>query len=69
MPLVEIHVVPRAHGPGAAAIAARLREGTPSIHVDTTDADNGTLVIAPTCLKLEDAQIIGSAFTAAMSAL
>ncbi len=63
MPLTEI----RLGAPRAAAVAAKLRDGSPSIHVDTTHADHGTLIIAPTCLKLEDAAVIGSAFAAVAS--
>ena len=63
MPLTEI----RAHPRIAAALAATLRDGSPSIHLDTTQADNGILMIAPTCLKPEDAAVIGAAIRAAVS--
>jgi len=63
MPLTEIHL----GAPRAAAIAAKLRAGSPSIHVDTTFADHGILILAPTCLRLKDAAVIGSAFAAAAS--
>jgi seryl-tRNA(Sec) selenium transferase len=67
MPLVEIAIAPHASGPNAASIAAALRSGTPSIHVDATNADRGVLLLAPTCLKPEDAAVIGAAFARALA--
>ncbi|HTV96762.1 MAG TPA: hypothetical protein VME42_12190 [Steroidobacteraceae bacterium] len=61
MPLVAVDIAP-----GAAALAARLRAATPSIHVDATNADAGTLVLVPTCLRIDDAEIIAAAFAAAL---
>lgn len=72
MPLVEIRIAPAANGPNASPnaseIAARLRTGTPSVHVDSTNADAGTLLLVPTCLALDDAPAIGAAFAAALTA-
>ncbi|MGO9990965.1 MAG: aminotransferase class V-fold PLP-dependent enzyme [Steroidobacteraceae bacterium] len=62
MPLVEVAVEPRVSGLTAVQVAARLRTAQPSIHVDATNADNGKLVLVPTCLTLEDATLIGDAF-------
>ncbi len=62
MPLVEVAVEPRVSGLTAVQVAARLRTAQPSIHVDATNADNGKLVLLPTCLTLEDATLIGDAF-------
>ena len=67
MPLVEVAIAPRADGPNAASVAAALRNGTPSIHVDATNADRGVLVLAPTCLKPEEAALIGAAFARAVA--
>jgi hypothetical protein len=36
--------------------------------VDSTNADNGTLMLVPTCLGIDDASVIGSAFAAAVRA-
>jgi D-glucosaminate-6-phosphate ammonia-lyase len=63
MPLVEVAVEPRVGGLTAVQVAARLRAAKPSIHVDATNADNGKLVLLPTCLNLEDAALIGNAFS------
>jgi L-seryl-tRNA(Ser) seleniumtransferase len=68
MPLVEVAIAPRVGGPNAASIAAALRNGMPSIHVDATNADLGVLVLAPTCLKPEEAALIGAAFARAAAA-
>jgi D-glucosaminate-6-phosphate ammonia-lyase len=67
MPLVEIAIAPCASGPNAASVAAALRNGAPSIHVDATNADRGVLLLAPTCLKPEDAAVIGAAFARALA--
>jgi D-glucosaminate-6-phosphate ammonia-lyase len=66
MPLVEITISPCAGRPDATQIAARLRTSTPAVHVDSTDADTGTLLLVPTCLRVDDAQAIGAAFEAAL---
>jgi D-glucosaminate-6-phosphate ammonia-lyase len=66
MPLVEITILPCAGRPDATQIAARLRTSTPAVHVDSTDADTGTLLLVPTCLRVDDAQAIGAAFEAAL---
>jgi D-glucosaminate-6-phosphate ammonia-lyase len=68
IPLVEILITPRGNNPTAAQVAARLRASTPPIHVDSTNADNGTLMLVPTCLGIDDASVIGSAFAAAVRA-
>lgn len=69
LPLVQIRIVPHAGAQrSASAVAAALRSAPRPIHVDTTDADTGILILAPTCLKIEDAAVIGSAFAAAVSA-
>jgi L-seryl-tRNA(Ser) seleniumtransferase len=62
MPLVEVLIEPRRGGIGAVQAAARLRAGTPPIHVDATNADRGQLVLVPTCLTVEDVGPIGTAF-------
>jgi L-seryl-tRNA(Ser) seleniumtransferase len=66
MPLVEVAIAPAVGGPNAASIAAALRNGTPPIHVDSTNADLGVLVLAPTCLRPEEAALIGAAFARAV---
>jgi len=68
MPLVEILIVPGPNQPTASQIAARLRAATPSVHVDSTNADNGSLILVPTCLRIDDATVIGAAFAAALNA-
>jgi L-seryl-tRNA(Ser) seleniumtransferase len=60
-PLVVVDI-----GADAAQVAARLRAATPSIHVDSTQADGGTLVLVPTCLKIEDAEPIAAGFARAI---
>lgn len=62
MPLVDVLIDPPVAGLTAAEAAARLRAALPSIHVDATAADTGHLVLVPTCLVIEDAALIGSAF-------
>jgi L-seryl-tRNA(Ser) seleniumtransferase len=69
MPLVEILIEPGQNRPNALQVAARLRQATPAIYVDSTDADRGTLVLVPTCLGPNDAAVIGNAFAAAVSPL
>jgi L-seryl-tRNA(Ser) seleniumtransferase len=66
MPLVEVSVAADAGGRDAAEIAAHLRAATPSIHVDSTNADGGTLLLVPTCLNIDDAAAIAAAFAAAL---
>ena len=66
LPLVEVTIAPGVNGHSAAALAARLRAATPAVHVDATNADRGSLILAPTCLRLEDAAAIGAAFNAAL---
>jgi D-glucosaminate-6-phosphate ammonia-lyase len=68
MPLVEIRVAPGLNNPTASEVAGRLRAATPSVHVDSTNADNGTLLLVPTCLGIEDASVISLAFAAALTA-
>jgi L-seryl-tRNA(Ser) seleniumtransferase len=67
LPLVEIIIGPGTNTPDAARVAARLRAATPAVHVDSTHADSGILILVPTCLTIEDAPAIGTAFTAAMA--
>jgi D-glucosaminate-6-phosphate ammonia-lyase len=67
MPLVEITIASAEGGPNAATIAATMRRGSPSVHVDTTNADLGVLVCAPTCLEPDDAAAIGAAFARALT--
>ncbi len=66
LPLVEVRIAPGVNGHSAAALAARLRAATPAVHVDATNADRGFLTLAPTCLQLDDAPVIGAAFSAAL---
>jgi L-seryl-tRNA(Ser) seleniumtransferase len=65
MPLVEIAVAADPGRPNAMQLAARLRAATPAVHVDSTNADNGILMLVPTCLGVDDAAVIGAAFAAA----
>jgi L-seryl-tRNA(Ser) seleniumtransferase len=67
LPLVEIIIGPGANTPDAARVAARLRTATPAVHVDSTHADSGILILVPTCLTIEDAPAISTAFTAALA--
>jgi hypothetical protein len=67
LPLVEIIIGPGTNTPDAAQVAARLRTATPAVHVDSTKADSGILILVPTCLAIEDAPAIGTAFTAALA--
>ncbi|MGD0503221.1 MAG: selenocysteine synthase [Steroidobacteraceae bacterium] len=62
LPLVAVDI-----GAGAAQVAARLRAATPSIHVDSTQADGGTLVLVPTCLKGDDVKAIVAGFAQAIA--
>jgi hypothetical protein len=61
-------VLPKPGAPSALEVAARLRSATPSVHVDATNADAGTLMLVPTCLKSEDAAAIAAAFEVALGA-
>ena len=67
LPLVQVVVSPGANQPNASQIAARLRTGKHSIHVDSTNADQGILMLVPTCLEIGDAAVIGTAFAAALA--
>ena len=67
MPLVEIAIAPAQNRPNALQVAARLRSARPAVYVDATDADQGTLILVPTCLGIDDAAAIGSAFAAALT--
>ena len=68
LPLVEVVISTGANLPNAAQVAARLRAARPSIHVDATNADQGILMLVPTCLSSGDAPAIGQAFAAALLA-
>ncbi len=50
----------------AVELAARLRAGAPALHVDATNADQGLLLLVPTCLTPADAGGIAAAFAAAL---
>jgi D-glucosaminate-6-phosphate ammonia-lyase len=66
MPLVQVMIEsPRATN--AREVAARLRSATPSVHVDATNADAGSLMLVPTCLRIEDVPLIREAFAAALT--
>jgi seryl-tRNA(Sec) selenium transferase len=67
MPMVEISIESGRNKPTALQIAARLRAGSPSVHVESTNADAGVLLLVPTCLGADDAAAIGRAFAAAMT--
>lgn len=67
MPLLEIAIVEGANKLNALQVAARLRAATPAVHVDSTSADSGILILVPTCLGIDDVAIIGSAFAAALA--
>ena len=69
MPLVEIAIAPAQNRPNALQVAARLRSARPAVYVDATDADQGTLILVPTCLGIDDAPAIGAAFAAALTPL
>lgn len=69
MPLVEIAIAPAQNRPNALQVAARLRSARPAVYVDSTDADQGTLILVPTCLGIDDAPAIGAAFAAALTPL
>jgi len=70
MPLLELRTLPSRMSASrislsARELAARLRNGRPSIHVDGTRADAGLLVLAPTCLTADDVPLIADALRAA----
>jgi hypothetical protein len=65
MPLVDISIAPDSNS-DAQQIAARLRAGSPAVHVDSTNADAGILILVPTCLGADDVAVIGRAFAAAL---
>jgi D-glucosaminate-6-phosphate ammonia-lyase len=67
LPLVELVVAPGTNQPNASQIAARLRAAAQAIHVDSTSADQGILMLVPTCLEVGDAAVIGAAFAAALA--
>lgn len=52
----------------ATELAARLRDGSPSVHVDSTNADAGTLILAPNCLLADEVPQIAAAFAASLAA-
>lgn len=66
LPLVEVLVPRDGRSPDATELAARLRSAQPAVHVDSTDADMGRLVLVPTCLAMEHVALIGAAFGAAL---
>jgi L-seryl-tRNA(Ser) seleniumtransferase len=66
-PLVEVRPAGATPAHSARALAARLRDGKPSIQVDGTSADAGLLVLAPTCLTAEDVPVIAAALAAALA--
>jgi D-glucosaminate-6-phosphate ammonia-lyase len=68
MPLVEVAVSSGPDKPSASQVAARLRSVSPAIHVDSTSADAGILILVPTCLRRDDVHIIGRAFADALTA-
>ena len=68
LPLVEIVINPGPNEPDASQVAAPLRTGTPSVHVDSTNADTGTLMLVPACLGIGDVPVISDAFASALMA-
>jgi len=62
MPLAEVIVTGGDGRLNAEQVAAALRAAQPAIHVDATSADSGQLLLAPICLSLADAAVIGAAF-------
>lgn len=67
LPLVAVTVIVAKGSLSARQLATRLRSRTPSIHVDSTNADIGTLILTPTCLAPVDAQPIAAAFAAELA--
>ncbi len=68
LPLVEIRLAPGVQPASATQLAARLRAASPAVHVDSTNADAGVLILVPTCLRSEDVVPIASAFAHALAA-
>ncbi len=68
LPLVEIRLAPGVQQTSATQLAARLRAASPAVHVDSTNADAGVLILVPTCLRSEDVVSIASAFAHALAA-
>lgn len=68
LPLVEIRLAPGVQQTSATQLAARLRAASPAVHVDSTNADAGVLILVPTCLRSEDVVPIASAFAHALAA-
>lgn len=66
LPLVEVVVAP-GMTPNASQLAARLRAAARPVHVDSTNADQGILMLVPTCLEIGDAALIGTAFAAVLA--
>ncbi len=66
MPLLEIVIPEEANKPTAVQVASRLRAASPAVHVDSTNADAGILMLVPTCLGVDDAAFIGTAFAVAL---
>jgi D-glucosaminate-6-phosphate ammonia-lyase len=66
MPLVEVVIISGPGKPCASQVAARLRSASPAVHVDSTNADAGILILVPTCLRMDDAAVIAAAFAAAL---
>jgi L-seryl-tRNA(Ser) seleniumtransferase len=67
LPLVEVSIDAAARGLTAVRLAAHLRAAAPQVQVDSTNADQGVLVLVPTCLHVEDAAVIGAAFAHAVN--
>lgn len=68
LPLLEVRLAPPL-SLDAERLAARLRAQRPSVHVDDTAADQGVLMLVPTCLAAADVAPIRAAFAAALGAL
>ncbi|MDB6085069.1 MAG: selA [Gammaproteobacteria bacterium] len=62
VPSVEVRVAAGPTGRNAAAVAALLRAGMPSVRVDTARANGGILMLIPTCLQIADVDTIARAF-------
>ena len=68
IPVVEIMIAPGVNNLNASQVASRLRVATPPVHVDSTNADTGLLMLVPTCLGADQMTVIGAAFAAALVA-
>jgi D-glucosaminate-6-phosphate ammonia-lyase len=66
LPLVEVTIPPGLAIPSALQVASHLRTTKPAVHVDATSADNGILMLVPTCLAVGDVPVIQAAFAAAL---